>query len=600
MASGEREASETMSGEENLRQRTEELTREVARQASILAELEQDRLLLQVLMDTIPDSVYFKDLQSRFVRVNRSTLAKFGVQTPEELVGRTDFDFFSAEHAGEAYADERRILETGRAIIGKEEKETWPDGTVSWVSTTKVPVRNSDGTLVGTFGLTRDITIRKRAQIALEASERRYRELVENANDIIYTHDLEGRILSINKAAELVSGYTRDEAKNFNVGDLVAPGHLKHAMEMIRRKVQGIPTTTYEIDMVGKDGRLIPLEVSTQVLFEEGRAIAIQGIGRDITDRKRANEALRQQAHLLAEQTVALEDRNRELSKALRDLQDAEAQLIHSEKIAAIGQLVAGLAHEINNPAAFVLTNLTTVAQDIEDLLSYLKSCESIIAPAENVEESLKQQISQARESHGVDEALREIPALLESCRSGMHRIRDLVTSLRSYSRIDVRGTLDMASLLEGIEATLVLVRPMIPKGVVVEIDCKENPVVECNLGQVNQVIMNLLVNAVHAVGAHGRIVVTIERKEDGVQVRVADDGPGIPPAIRKKVFDPFFTTKDVGQGTGLGLSICQRIVDSHRGRIELETEEGKGTEFRVWLPGRQVAAGQSAEQRNG
>ncbi|MBY0586933.1 PAS domain S-box protein [bacterium] len=564
--------------------------RDVTVQEDVLANLEQDSLLLEVLMDTLPDSIYFKDAQSRFVRVNRSTVLKFGLADRAQIVGRSDFDFFNDEHAREAFEDERQIMETGQPIVAKEEKETWPNGGESWVSTTKVPVRNADGRIMGTFGVTRDVTNRKRAQMALEVSERRYRELIENANDIIYIHDLQGRILSINRAAENASGYLRSEATKLSVQDLVAPDHLSYVLDMTRRKLAGIPTTTYELDIVGKDGRRIPIEVSTQVLHEEGRPVAIQGIGRDITERKRASQALQQQAQLLAEQARELEQRNEVISKAYRELQDAESQLIHSEKMAAVGQLVAGLAHEINNPAAFVLTNLTTVAQDIDDILRFAAICEetSLGQP------SAVEHIARKRRELAIDEAEKEARLLLESCRVGMHRIRDLVANLRSYSRIDTRGNFEIADLSQGIEATLVLLRPILSKEIQIDVVPFDIPAVECNLGQINQVFMNLIVNAADAVESSPRgtlvprIVIQSERADDGIVVRVQDNGPGIGADIVKRIFDPFFTTKEVGKGTGLGLSICQRIVDGHGGRLTCQNMPDQGTEFAVWLPLRQ------------
>jgi PAS domain S-box-containing protein len=569
--------------------------RDVTVQADVLANLEQDSLMLEVLMDALPDSIYFKDAESRFVRVNRSTVTKFGLVDRSQIVGRTDFDFFQAEHAQEAFDDERLIMETGQPIVAKEEKETWPNGGESWVSTTKVPVRNAEGRVIGTFGVTRDVTIRKRAQMALESSERRYRELVENANDIIYTHDLRGRIISINRAAEIASGYQRKEATQLSVQDLVAPDHLSYVLEMTRKKLAGIPTTTYELDIVGKDGRRIPIEVSTQVLHEDGRAVAIQGIGRDITERKRASQALQQQAQLLAEQARQLELRNDEISKAYRELQEAESQLIHSEKMAAVGQLVAGLAHEINNPAAFVLTNLTTISQDIDDVLEFARACEEA-ARQEDSASGRVQVIAQARERLAVDEGASEVRLLLDSCRAGMHRIRDLVANLRSYSRIDTRGSFDIVDLAQGVDATLVLLRPIVSKEIEFVIQPFEIPAVECNLGQINQVFMNLIVNAADALGSRGRIDISAERAADGVVVHVRDNGPGIDPEVQKRIFDPFFTTKDVGKGTGLGLSICQKIVDGHGGRLTCESTLGEGTCFSIWLPLRQQTIDQTAE----
>lgn len=558
--------------------------RDVTTQAAAIADLELSRLLLEVLMNTLPDSIYFKDAQSRFLRTNKATAVKFGLQEPEDVVGKTDFDLFSQEHAQEAYVDEQRIIATQIPIIGKEEKETWPDGRVSWVSTTKVPVFGADGNILGTFGITRDVTLRKNAQIALEQSEHKYRELIENANDIIYTHDMQGTMLSLNKSAERATGYRLEEAPTLRVQDLVAPEHRDLATEMTRQKLQGVPTTTYELDILSKDGHRIPLEVSTRVLLDGERPVAIQGIARDITERKRAQDALQSQARLLAEQARRLESQNDELAKAYRNLQEAETQLIHSEKMAAIGQLVAGLAHEINNPAAFVLTNLTTIERDVADLLDYIRACESLLEQSP----AIQPRLTEIQKEISVLDAAEEVGKLLASARTGMHRIRDLVSNLRSYSHIDSRATLEIADLSQGIESTLVLLRPMVPRGVSVDVRYAEVPAVECNVGPINQVFMNLIMNAIQAVGDAGNVWIETKREHDGVIVQVRDDGPGVPESIVRRIFDPFFTTKEVGKGTGLGLTICQRITDAHHGRLEVESSPGQGATFRVWLPLRQ------------
>lgn len=694
-------------------------------------ELRHERFLLSSMMDHGDDHIYFKDAASRFVRVNQAMARWLRVREPDDVVGKTDFDFFAREHAEAAFRDEQEILSTGRSIVSREEKETWPDGRVTWVLTSKMPLRDPAGRIMGTFGVSRDITNRKMvevefhrqrrilqsvldsiadsvvvidadgllilfnpaarrlfrlgreepapgwrqdlagrvafmasdgsrelpanelplaralrgedvdgaelllhwsaggtdsrvsvdarplrdeggdivgavaamhdvtaqrmAEIALRRSEERYRELFENANDVIYTHDLTGRLTSFNKAGERVTGYHRDEAARLALADLVAPEYLQLAKTMLARKIKGIPTTTYEIEIITKDNRRVPLEVSTRIIYDGGQPIGVQGIARDITEPKRNREALRLQAELLEKQ-------NAELSKAYAELKEAEAQLIHSEKMAAVGQLVAGLAHEINNPAAFVVTNLTVIEQDLADVMEFASSCRKLAEVATR-DASLAEQaptlaselrsaadeVERIAREGDLDETFREIPEMLDAAKRGMGRIRELVANLRSYSRIDVRGDVALADLNEGLRATLTLVAPIVPKGVAIDFRPGEFPLIDCNLGQINQVFMNLIVNAVHAVGARGTVTISAEQTDGGVTVSVADTGPGIPLAIRGRIFDPFFTTKPVGQGTGLGLSIARRIIESHQGRISFETEEGRGTTFRVWLPTRRV-----------
>lgn len=695
--------------------------------------LENERYLLASLMDNIPDSVYFKDAASRFIRINKALAARIGLRETSQAIGKTDFDFFSKEHAEKAFLDEQRVLSSGRPLTNREEKEVLPDGRVRWVLTTKMPLRDPAGRIIGTFGVShditqrkwaeeeivrqkgilqsvldsisdgvavadesgrlvlfnpaaawilgsdatgeragppsrwserfglflpddsgpfpterlplvramagesvdgeemlvrrpgrtqpvfisvdarplrdasgrvkgavaafRDVTLRKASEEALRRSEERYRELFENANDVVYTHTLTGQITSFNKAGETITGYTREEARELNVTDLVAPEYRARALAMTERKLAGLGSTTYEIEILAKDGRRVLLEVSTRLIHEGGKPVGVQGIARDVTERKRNQEALERQAALLARQAEELERRNQELSEAYAELKEAESQLIQSEKFAAVGQLVAGLAHEINNPAAFVLTNLSVIERDLEDLRPYWDACRALEEWATRSQPDMAEPLRRLRVDRGLEDALAEVPAMLDSAKRGMNRIRELVANLRAYSRIEFRGEYVLGDLVEGLKATLVLIAPSVPKGVRIEHEPAELPLVECNLGQINQVFMNLIVNAVQAVGGEGSVRIETAREGDGVLVRIRDTGEGIPVGIRSRIFDPFFTTKEVGKGTGLGLSISRRIIDAHGGTIEFDSQEGKGTEFRVWLPLRQARSAGAASE---
>jgi signal transduction histidine kinase len=243
-----------------------------------------------------------------------------------------------------------------------------------------------------------------------------------------------------------------------------------------------------------------------------------------------------------------------------RELRATQAQLMQSEKMRTLGQLVAGVAHELNNPIGFVHANL--------------KLLEEYVAKLARLQEQ-RADTTKAREAIG---------KLLARSREGTERVTKIVADLRAFSRMD-QGELAEADLNDEIERTIALMEPRCKNCIAVERDFGDLPRVRCHAGQLNQAFLNLLINACDAIGDRGHIVVRTRAVEGGVRLEFEDDGPGIPPPVRDKVFEPFFTTKPVGQGTGLGLSLTHGIIERHGGRIWVESEGGRGTRFVIELP---------------
>jgi len=271
-----------------------------------------------------------------------------------------------------------------------------------------------------------------------------------------------------------------------------------------------------------------------------------------------------------------------ELDKAHRDLQEAQLQLVQSEKMASLGQLTAGIAHEINNPINFVSANVNPLQRDLNDLLRLLRRYEEVDA-SDGVAAKLAE-IQQLREEIDVDYVIEEMGQLLKGIAEGAGRTTEIVRGLRNFSRVD-ESELKRADIHEGLDSTLVLLHSMYKGRIEIVKEYDALPDIECYPGQLNQVFMNLINNAVQAIPAEGRVTVGTRRIGDLVEVTIADTGAGIPDAIRQKIFDPFFTTKEVGKGTGLGLSISIGIIQKHNGTIAVESEVGKGTTFIVTLP---------------
>jgi len=291
----------------------------------------------------------------------------------------------------------------------------------------------------------------------------------------------------------------------------------------------------------------------------------------------------------------ALEDSHAALEKALSDLQASHEQLLQSEKLASIGQLAAGVAHEINNPVGYVYSNLGTLQKYIDDLCQMLAGYEKI-EPLLTEEKEL-QHIQALKKELDVEYLKEDVRDLLNESREGISRVKGIVQDLKDFSHVD-EAEWQWADLHQGLDSTLNIVNNEIKYTAEVIKEYGELPLVECMASQINQVFMNLLVNAAHAMQEQGTITIRSGTQDDGVWVEINDTGSGIADENMKKIFDPFFTTKSVGKGTGLGLSLSYGIINKHGGRINVESELGKGTSFRVWLPISQQQSGESLPHR--
>ncbi len=282
-------------------------------------------------------------------------------------------------------------------------------------------------------------------------------------------------------------------------------------------------------------------------------------------------------------------ERTRELSEALQHLKESEAQLIQSEKMSSLGQMVAGVAHEINTPLAYVKNSLGTVSDKLAELSGAIDNCEKLLKllQAGNDAQGLSRQfavvwaqVAQLKKQ-GV---MVELGSLVKDGLYGTAQMAEIVGNLKDFSRLD-RSKVTSFNLNEGVQSTLLLAKHLL-KDIVVNKHLADIPPIICSPSQVNQVFLNLVTNAAQALrGGDGTIDLTTRADGEGVIVEVKDNGTGIPPDVLPKIFDPFFSTKEIGKGTGLGLSICYKIVQQHGGRIDVVSKPGSGTTFSVWLP---------------
>jgi two-component system NtrC family sensor kinase len=275
---------------------------------------------------------------------------------------------------------------------------------------------------------------------------------------------------------------------------------------------------------------------------------------------------------------------NDELKDLNQKLSSAQTLLTQSEKLASIGQLAAGVAHEINNPVGYVISNFESLRKYITQLFRILAAYERAEPLVGDV--GTRAELTALREEVELDFLKEDIPALMAECREGIERVRKIVQDLKDFSRVDGRQEWEMADLHRGINSTLNIVNNEIKYKADVVREYGDLPDVECLPSEINQVVLNLLVNAAHAIGERrGVITIRTGRAGDEVSIQIADDGCGIAPENLARIFDPFFTTKPIGEGTGLGLSLSYGIVQKHHGRIDVWSEPGRGTKFTVHLP---------------
>jgi signal transduction histidine kinase len=281
-----------------------------------------------------------------------------------------------------------------------------------------------------------------------------------------------------------------------------------------------------------------------------------------------------------------LEDKNQEIELAYSELKNTQSQLVNAEKMSSLGQLTAGIAHEINNPINFVSSNINPLKRDVDDVISIFEETEMLAKKSLPAEEY--QKIQALKEDLDYDYVKDEINQLLDGMRDGANRTVEIIKGLKLFSRVD-ETDLKKVNLEDGLNSTLVLLNSSIKHHLKVTTNFSNIPNVECFGGKMNQVFMNILSNAVQAVISTGRedgeIVVTTTSDEGKVRISISDNGPGMTEEVKLKLFEPFFTTKPVGEGTGLGLSIVYKIVDRINGNIQVNSVINEGTEFIITLP---------------
>ncbi|MEW6492639.1 MAG: PAS domain S-box protein [Cyanobacteriota bacterium] len=483
-----------------------------------------------------------------------------------------------------------------------------------------LPLKNAWGEVFAGMVMKQDITERKQAEEALRESERRFRAIFDSMFQFIGLLKPDGTLLEANQTALDFGGFRLDHIAGLPFWETPWWSLSTQTQERLKTAIAQAASgefVRYEVDVVGAGDRVITIDFSIKPIKDEmGQVVLLIPEGRDISDKKQAEKALRRSES-------QLRTKNQELQETLHQLKRTQAQLIQNEKMVSLGQMVAGIAHEINNPVSFIYGNVTYANEYAQNLLNLIKLYGLYYPePVAAIQEEI-----QAFDLNFVAD---DFPKVLRSMKEGANRIREIVLSLRNFSRLD-EAEIKPVDLHEGIDNTLLILQHRL-KGhagkpeTEVRKQYGQLPLVECYANSINQVFMNLLCNAIDALEPQpAPRVITIHtsfiQKPDErvssatdkswhptrskfkkpnkshlssnssfVVIRITDNGPGIPLEVKKQIFDPFFTTKPIGVGTGLGLSIAYSIiVERHGGTMICNSTPGEGAEFVIELPVQQL-----------
>jgi len=489
-------------------------------------ELMQEKYYIDALLNNIPDHVYFKDLESRFLRINKALAQVHGFDDPVKVVGMTDFDFFTSEHAQQAYEDEKKIIRTEQPLK-IEEKETHQDRPDTWASTIKMPLRNREGEIIGTFGISRNITEQKNLENALLVKQLLLEGIIENIPDQVYYKDRNSKFVLCNTPVALLAGCTSEKDLigksdfDFYPANL-AEQYFKDEQTMMEK---GEKFLDHEEQILDKKTGELRWNLSSKVPVKDanGNVIGLAGINRDITDRKKTEEEINLKNELL--------------------------QTINAEK----DKFFSILAHDLKGPLSAFLGATQILAEEIQNM------------------------------------SLEDIKEITISMKESASNIYGLLENLLEWSRLK-RGLMEFSpekiNLRQKTIACLeVLKESARKKDIKINYSVSDNIEIFADSHMLETVIRNLVSNAIKFTPIGGNVFVTAQKRSDqSIEIKVIDSGIGMTPEMKSRLFLLNEKTSRKGTegepSTGLGLLLCKEFIGKHNGRIWVESEVGKGSIF--------------------
>lgn len=566
----------------------EQLEKEIADRQRVEEKLQ----LTQFAIDRSADAIFWIGADGKFLYVNDAACSSLGYSTAE-LLSMTVHDI-NPDFPQTAWSLHWKVLKRCGSV-NIEVHHLTKYGRIFPVEITIDHLEFNGKEYQCAFA--RDISERKRIEAALREREEEFRSLVSSIPGAVYRCSAAGRasLTFISSGIEAISGYP---AANFMqkpvqaFPSIVHPQDAEYIDKTIDRAIKTKQPYIIEYRLIHCDGNVRWVVEKGQALFNaDGEVLSLNGAIFDITERKAAEDALR-----LSE--AIANNRAQQLEIALKELRETQAHLIHTEKMSSLGQMVAGVAHEINNPVSFIYGNISYASQYIRDLLQLVELYQKHY-PEPAVE------IQQCIDNIDLEFLTEDLLKILSSMKMGADRIREIVLSLRNFSRLD-DSVKKPTNLHEGIDNTLLILHNKLrARGDYPEIkvikDYGKIPLIECYAGQLNQVFMNLLSNSIDAledacnqkrraaVSNDWEPTISIRTEalnENSICIRISDNAIGMTEDVRSRLFDPFFTTKPMGKGTGLGLAISYRIVaEKHAGALSCRSTVGEGTEFAIEIP---------------